>query len=38
MLLLSFLTPVEPLFEPLTTLFLTIASTVQWQRDGRDWS
>ena len=37
-LLLSFSTPVEPLFEPLTTLFLTIASTVQWQRDGRDWS
>lgn len=36
-LLLSFSTPVTPLFAPLTRLFLTIASTVQWQRDGRSW-
>lgn len=38
LLLLSFSTPVEPLFGPLTTLFLTIAGTVQWQRDGQGWS
>lgn len=37
-LLLSFSTPVAPLFPPLTTLFLTIASTVQWQRDEQVWS
>lgn len=37
-LLLSFSTPVAPLFPPLTTLFLTIASTVQWQREGDLWS
>ena len=37
-LLLSFSTPVGPLFEPLTTLFLTIASTVQWNRDRQSWS
>ena len=38
MLLLSFSTPVAPLAGPLTTLFLTIAGTVQWQRDGAAWS
>lgn len=37
-LLLSFSTPVEPLFGPLTTLFLTIAGTVQWRHDGERWS
>ncbi|MEX2289954.1 MAG: hypothetical protein WD794_06465 [Mycobacteriales bacterium] len=37
-LLLSFSTQVAPLFGPLTTLFLTIAGTVQWNRDGEAWS
>ena len=37
-LLLSFSTPVEPLFAPLTTLFLAIAGTVQFQRDGQHWT
>lgn len=37
-LLLSFSTAVEPLFGPLTTLFLTIAGTVQWRSDGERWS
>ena len=37
-LLLSFSTPVAPLAGPLTTLFLTIAGTVQWRRDGAAWS
>ena len=37
-LLLSFSTPASPLLSPLTTLFLTIAGTVQWQRDGAAWS
>lgn len=32
-LLLSFGTGVSALFEPLTALFLAVASTVQWQRD-----
>lgn len=35
LLLLSFSTPLVPLFEPLTELFLMMASTVQWDRgDG----
>lgn len=38
LLLLSFSTQVVPLFGPLTTLFLTIAGTVQWNRDGEAWS
>ena len=37
-LLLSFTTGVVPLFPPLTELFLTIASTVQWQREPDRWS
>jgi hypothetical protein len=37
-LLLSFTTSVVPLFAPLTELFLTIASTVQWQRDADLWT
>ena len=37
-LLLSFWTPAEPLFAPLTRLFLTIAATVQWRSDGERWS
>lgn len=37
-LLLSFSTSVVPLFGPLTELFLTIASTVQWQRTPDSWT
>lgn len=37
-LLLSFSTPLAPLFDPLTELFLLMAATVQWRRDGERWS
>lgn len=33
-LLLSFSTPVAPLFEVYTELFLALAATVQWHREG----
>lgn len=35
LLLLSFSTPLVPLFDAFTELFLLIASTVQWERDNR---
>jgi hypothetical protein len=34
MLLLSFSTPLAPLFEVFTDLFVSLASTVEWQRTG----
>lgn len=37
-LLLSFSTPLVPLFEPLTELFLVMAGTVQWDRGDGTWS
>lgn len=37
-LLLSFSTPLVPLFEPLTELFLMMAATVQWDRGDGTWS
>ncbi len=36
-LLLSFSTPLVPMFEPLTTLFVALASTVQWQVGDDRW-
>lgn len=36
-LLLSFSTPVRPLFDPLTDLFTAIAGTVQFRVDGQLW-
>jgi hypothetical protein len=38
LLLLSFSTPLVPLFEPLTELFLMMAATVQWDRGDGSWS
>lgn len=38
LLLLSFSTPLVPLFEPLTELFLMMAATVQWNRGDGTWS
>lgn len=38
LLLLSFSTPLVPLFEPLTDLFLMMAATVQWDRGDGTWS
>lgn len=38
LLLLSFSTPLVPLFEPLTELFLMMAATVQWDRGDGLWS
>jgi hypothetical protein len=38
LLLLSFSTPLVPLFEPLTELFLMMATTVQWDRGDGSWS
>jgi hypothetical protein len=37
-LLLSFSTPLVPLFDPLTELFLMMAGTVQWDRGDGTWS
>lgn len=37
-LLLSFSTPLVPLFEPLTELFLMMSGTVQWDRGDGTWS
>ena len=36
-MLLSFSTPLVPMFEPMTTLFVTLASTVQWQVGDDTW-
>jgi len=36
-LLLSFATPLVPLFDPLTELFVLMASSVQWQDDDGHW-
>lgn len=38
LLLLSFSTPIVPLFDSLTELFLMMAGTVQWEREPGRWS
>ncbi len=36
-LLLTFSTPLVPMFDPLTTLFITLAATVQWRVGDDRW-